>query len=249
VNFNAGAQQLGRTICSQRCTRGGPALRKSPLTSLSLQLVGDPRRTFIPDVTTYWQTDDEGRSRTLRITPSVLWRAASNLQLSVNATVEELTNDTQFYFRFGSAASDTSHYTIARLAQGTRAITTRISYAATAALSVEWYAQPFVSRGQFSDVRELNVPRAADYAQRFRPYGDSAVRASPGGVNFKQFRSNFVTRWEYRPGSVLFVVWSQGRDLRTSESGALELSRDARDLFALPPRNTVAIKASYWYGR
>jgi hypothetical protein len=249
VNFNAGAQQLGRTICSQRCTRGGPALRKSPLTSLSVQLVGDPRRTFIPDVTTYWQTDDEGRSRTLRVTPSVLWRVASNLQMSANTTIEELTNDTQFYRRFGAAASDTSHYTVARLAQGTRAITTRISYAATAALSVEWYAQPFVSRGQFSDVRELNVPRAAEYALRFRPYGDSAVRASPGGVDFKQFRSNFVTRWEYRPGSVLFVVWSQGRDLLTSDSGVLELSRDARDLFALPPRNTIAVKASYWYGR
>ena len=207
------------------------------------------RTRLIPDIIAYWQQDDEGRSRTVRITPTVSWRAASNLQLSVNTVVENLTNDTQFYQRFGSAASDTSHYTIARLAQGTRAVTTRISYAATAALSVEWYAQPFVARGQFSDVRELNIPRAANYAQRFRSYADSAVRAAPGGVNFKQFRSNLVTRWEYRPGSVLFLVWSQGRDLFTSEPGTLAVSRDARDLFALPPRNTIAVKASYWYGR
>lgn len=179
----------------------------------------------------------------------MLWRVTSNLQISANTTAEELRNDTQFYHRFGGAASDTSHYTVARLVQGTGAITTRISYAAMPAMSVEWYAQPFVARGQFSDVRELNVPRAAQYAQRFRPYGDSAIRASPGGVDFKQFRSNFVTRWEYRPGSVLFVVWSQGRDLFASDSGTLELSRDARDLFALPPRNTIAVKASYWYGR
>ena len=245
----AGASQLGNTICSQRCTRGGPALRKSPLRSLLVQMTGDPRHPVIPDIIAYWQQDDEGRSRTVRITPTVSWRAASNLQLSVNTVVENLTNDTQFYQRFGSAASDTSHYTIARLAQGTRAVTTRISYAATAALSVEWYAQPFVARGQFSDVRELNIPRAANYAQRFRSYADSAVRAAPGGVNFKQFRSNLVTRWEYRPGSVLFLVWSQGRDLFTSEPGTLAVSRDARDLFALPPRNTIAVKASYWYGR
>src|SRR5207237_5067643 len=165
----------------------------------------------------YWQQDDEGRSRTVRITPTVSWRAASNLQLSVNTVVENLTNDTQFYQRFGSAASDTSQYTIARLVQGTRAVTTRISYAATAALSVEWYVQPFVARGQFSDVRELNVPRAASYAQRFRPYPDTAIRAAPGGVNFKQFRSNLVTRWEYRPGSVLFLVLHQGRELYRSE--------------------------------
>jgi len=163
--------------------------------------------------------------------------------------VEELTNDTQFYRRFGSAISDTTHYTVARLAQSTRAVTTRISYAATPSLSVEWYAQPFVARGQFSAVRELNFPRAAEYDRRFRAYADPTVSSAPGGVNFQQLRSNLVTRWEYRPGSVLFVVWSQGRDLSTDEAGALHLSRDARELFALPPRNTIAVKASYWYGR
>jgi hypothetical protein len=241
--------QLAGTICSQRCTRGGPAIRKSPLTSFSAEVVGDARATFAPDIAVYWQTDDGGRSHTFRFTPGVLWRAASNLQVSANTIVEELTNDTQFYRRFGTATSDTTHYTLARLEQATRAVTTRISYAATPALSVEWYTQPFVARGAYSDVRELNQPRASDYALRLKPYGDAAVRAAPGGVDFKQFRSNFVTRWEYRPGSVLFVVWSQGRDLFTADPGTLALSRDARDLFALPPRNTIAIKASYWYGR
>jgi hypothetical protein len=179
----------------------------------------------------------------------VLLRAASNLQVGVSTTVEELINDTQFYRRFGTAVSDTTHYTVARLAQSTRSITTRLSYAATPTLSVEWYAQPFVARGQFSDVRELNLPRSSDYALRLRPYPDAAVRNAPGGVDFKQLRSNLVTRWEYRPGSVLFVVWSQGRDLFTDAPGTLALSRDARELFALPPHNTLAIKASYWYGR
>ena len=204
---------------------------------------------FRPDITAYWQQDAKGRARTWRLTPSVLWRAASNLQISANTTIEELTNDSQFYRRFGSATSDTTHYTLAHLEQATRAVTTRVSYAATPSLSVEWYAQPFLAKGQFSDVRELNQPRAQAYDQRLRPYADPAVRAAPGGVDFKQFRSNLVTRWEYRPGSVLFVVWSQGRDLFTTDPGTLALSRDARDLFALPPRNTIAIKASYWYGR
>jgi hypothetical protein len=224
-------------------------LRKSPLTSFSAQVIGDARATLAPDISGYVQMDDEGNSHTVRFTPGIVWRAASNLQVSANTIYEMLINDTQFYRRFGSATSDTAHYAVARLAQATRAVTARISYAATPAVSVEWYTQPFVARGRFSDVRELSQPRAADYESRLRPYGDTAVRNAPGGVNFKQFRSNFVTRWEYRPGSVLFVVWSQGRDLFTNDPGTLELSRDARDLFALPPRNTIAVKASYWYGR
>ena len=48
----------------------------------------------------------------------------------------------------------------------------------------------------------------------------------------------------FAAGSVLFLVWSQGRDLYTSEPGTLAVSRDARDLFALPPRNTIAVKES-----
>ncbi|HJQ19331.1 MAG TPA: DUF5916 domain-containing protein [Gemmatimonadaceae bacterium] len=247
--LNAGFNQLFGTICSQRCTRGGPALRKDPLPSVGFEVIGDPRTTLAPDILVYWQQDDQGRSHTMRIAPSVLWRAATNLSITGTVVAEEVTNDTQFYERFGDAVSDTAHYTLARLRQGTRAVTMRVSYAATPSLSVQWYAQPFVSRGTFSDVRELNQARASDYALRLKPYFDTAVTSDPGGVNFQQFRSNFVTRWEYRPGSVLFLVWTQGRDLFDSNAGLLDVSRDARDLFALPPRNTIALKASYWYGR
>jgi len=249
VAFNGGFNQMFGTICSQRCTRGGPALRKDLLPSLGLEITGDPRQRFTHDVLLYWQSDDQGRSHMFRATPTVFWRAASNLHLSLNAIVEELTNDTQFYKRFGDVVSDTAHYTLARLTQGTRAITTRFSYAATPRLSVEWYAQPFVARGTFTDVRELDQARSANYASRFKPYADVAVTSDPGGTNFRQFRSNLVARWEYRPGSVIFAVWSQGRDLFSNEPGSLQLSRDARDLFALQPRNTIAVKASYWYGR
>jgi hypothetical protein len=246
---NGAVQQLANTICSQKCTRGGPAIRKSPLVWTNLALGGDVRRSLIPEISVYAQRDDEGRSRTVRVVPGALWRAASNLQVSASVVIEEVTNDAQFYARFGSPLSDTTHYTIAKLVGGTRALTTRISYAATPSLSVEWYAQPFLAQGTYSNVRELNDPRADAYDQRFRPYADPAVTSAPGGVDFRQFRSNLVTRWEYRPGSVLFLVWSQGRDLFANQPATLNVGEDVRDLFALPPRNTIAIKASYWFGR
>jgi hypothetical protein len=243
------AAGLGGSLCSQRCTRGGPALRRSPLTWGSAFLGGDTRSSIVPELSVYAQTEDEGRSNMVRINPAVLWRAATNLQAIVSIVIEDLTNDAQFYNRYGSATSDTTHHTVARLKGGTRSLTTRISYAATPSVSVEWYAQPYFSRGTYSDVRELDQPRAREYARRFRPYSDPAVTSAPGGINFMQFRSNVVTRWEYRPGSVIFLVWSQGRDLRTNDAGMLELGRDTRDLLALPPQNTIAIKTSYWFGR
>jgi len=249
VNWSNQGFSMFNSICAQACTRGGPAVKKDPTYSSNFQLSGDARARVAADFFVSLQRGDGGRTHYKRFTPAVLWRAASNLQVTTDLTLEEVTNETQFYRRFGVAASDTSHYTIAHLQQSTRAVTTRISYAATPTLSVEWYAQPFVSKGTYSNVRELNSPRADDFAQRFKPYVDAAVTSAPGGVDFRQFRSNLVSRWEYRPGSVVYVVWSQGRDLFNNAPGTFSLSRDSRDLFALTPKNTVAIKASYWMGK
>jgi hypothetical protein len=35
---------------------------------------------------------------------------------------------------------------------------------------------------------------------------------SSPNFNFGQFRSNLVVRWEYIPGSVLFLVWNQEKN-------------------------------------
>ena len=105
-------------------------------------------------------------------------------------------------------------------------------------------SSPFVSKGPFSNVRELANPRADRYQDRFQAYA-----AAPGFVNFKAFNSNLVLRWEYRPGSTLFVVWSQGRvddnDLDVTRS----MPRDFRRLFDQHPENTFLVKVSYWLSR
>jgi hypothetical protein len=249
VNFNNQGYSLFNSVCAQACTRGGPAVKKDPLYSSNLQVSGDARARVAPDLFVSVQRGDGGRTRYARFTPAILWRAASNLQVTTDITFENFINATQFYRRFGAAASDTSHYTLATLDQKTRAVTMRVSYAATPSLSVEWYAQPFVAKGTYADVRELDAPRAESFDQRYTPYADAAVTSAPGGVDFRQFRSNLVSRWEYRPGSVVYVVWSQGRDLFSTAPGTFNLSRDSRDLFALTPKNTIAIKASYWMGK
>jgi hypothetical protein len=66
-----------------------------------------------------------------------------------------------------------------------------------------------------------------------------------------QFRSNVVLRWEYRPGSALFVVWTQGRDDYAEDYSPnppqQAVREDVRDLFRLAPNNTLLLKASYWF--
>src|SRR5207302_11099696 len=107
------------------------------------------------------------------------------------------------------------------------------------------YAQPFVSKGTYSNVQQLSpTPRAADFASRYVP--DPVLADNPGGFNFKQFRSNVVFRWEYRPGSTLFVVWSQGRQGSSDVAGTRGFGGDIGDLFTLRPDNSFLVKLSYW---
>src|SRR5205809_2532 len=84
-------------------------------------------------------------------------------------------------------------------------------------------------------------PKAAAFAARSRPY-----TAVPGGFSREQYSSTAVVRWEYRPGSTLFVVWTQSRHDGAGSQGSRSMGGDFRDLFNLHPDNTFLVKASYW---
>ena len=117
-------------------------------------------------------------------------------------------------------------------------------------LTVQFYAQPFVSTGDYSDVRELSVtPRAASYTARYRPYTPPAnAGAEPGFQNW-QLASNTVLRWEYRPGSTLFLVWSHNRNAYESTISNRGWRSEYGDLLGLHPANTLLIKVAYWINR
>ena len=138
-----------------------------------------------------------------------------------------------------------THHTFAHLNQKTASLIGRVDYIVTRDLTVQIYAQPFVSKGTYSNVRELAKPRAASYDDRYQPYAVT----SPREFNFKQFRSNLVVRWEYRPGSTLFLVWNQGRQDSAPAQGTKSIAADFGDLFDAHPDNTFLLKVSYWLER
>src|SRR4026207_1545200 len=80
-----------------------------------------------------------------------------------------------------------------------------------------------------------------------RHHARGAVRACPGNAdcNALSFRTTNVLRWEYRPGSAMFVVWQQGREGQ-GEPGRFEVGRDYSSLFSTPASNTLLIKFAYW---
>ena len=115
--------------------------------------------------------------------------------------------------------------------QKTLSITLRLNYNITPNLTLQYYGQPFISKGQYQDFKFITNSLAEDFNDRFHQFNDQQIifdtkedfyaidENNDGEIdysfgnpdfNFIQFRSNMVARWEYIPGSEIFLVWSQG---------------------------------------
>jgi len=238
---------LSESYCD-RCTRGGPALRQSRTISPWGGVNTDSRRTLSGGIWANLWYADEGKSHGSSVSPYVNLLASPRLQVNVGTGFSRDHNNTQWLGNYIDSVGGATHYAFAHLEQRTVSMSARINYTATPNLTFEFYGEPFVSTGVYSDVREVSAaPDAASYAGRFRPY------TAPAGtdMSFKaaQFRSNSVLRWEYRPGSTLFFVWAHGRDGPGNDRLDESWSRDYRDLFRLHPDNTFLVKLAYWMNR
>ena len=241
------AGRLGETY-DDRAARGGPAVRQDPFVNGWIYIEGDGRGTVVPGVEVGRHRGSRGHSTGWWVNPQVDFKFSGRFSSRLSGSWEENVSADQWYGNFDREGVE--RYTFARLDQSTAAVTARLNYTFTPDVSLQAYLQPFVSRGRYSDVRALSeTPRAAEREARFVPYDDPAVASEPGGFRYRQFRSNLVFRWEYRPGSTLFVVWNQGREGNAPHLDGVGLRDEVNDLFALHPSNTFLVKMSYWFTR
>lgn len=230
-----------------RCTRGGPALRKSrgffPWGGFNT----DSRKVVSGGFWFNFSRTDEGKSHSKSFDPYVSFRLSTQLQANIGFGYSQNDNNTQWFGNFADSAAVT-HFTFAHLNQRTVSMSARVNYTATPDLTFEFYGQPFVSTGTYSDVREVSsTPGAEEYDDRFLPY--AAPSGSQTSFKFTQLRTNAVARWEYRPGSTVFVVWQHGRQDASNQNPNQSWMRDYRNLFGLHPDNTFLIKIAYWLNR
>jgi len=227
-----------------RAARGGPAVRQNFTKSFWAGVETDPRWRASPGLFVNGHLKDASGSWNYGIDQFTTMQMSSRLQMRLGASFFRQVRDNQWDGNFTDAGTNLTHYTFARLDQTMTSLTARLDFTATPTLSLQVYASPFITSGQYTDWRELNDPRAANYADRYKPY---TAGGDPGNFNFKQFRSNTVIRWEYLPGSTLFLVWAQGREQDGVDAGTFAISRDANNLFRVRPDNTFLVKSSYWF--
>ena len=230
VNVNA------RTF-DDRLTRGGPGGLIEPGRSSWQYLNTNDRRV----VSFNWNSafGGNGFGRFFQLQPAVVIRPISSFSTEIGLRYDNEINDAQWVDEV--TATERTHYVFGRLEQKTHSLTLRANYTMTPNLSLQVYAQPFVSAGEYVSYKELVDGRALRYEDRYAPY------AYTGTADFSvlSFRTTNVLRWEYRPGSTLFIVWQQGRE-GNGVPGRFALGNDYSDLFSTPAANTLLVKFAYW---
>jgi hypothetical protein len=244
VHLGGTVDRLTESYCD-RCTRGGPALRGSrgfyPWGGVNT----DSRKKISGGLWVNLAYTDEGKTEGSSFDPYVTFRLASQFQLTVGAGFGRDHNNTQWFGNFTDGGG--THYSFAHLEQRTTSMSVRMNYTMTPNLTLELYGQPFVATGVYSDFREISATPGADaYDARFRPYAPPP--SEPTQFKVTELITNSVLRWEYRPGSTLFVVWQHGREgPKPDDTFRQSWMRDYRNLFELHPDNTFLVKVAYWF--
>ena len=235
--FSFGVNYQGAGI-ADRATRGGPALRTNPGMHCWIAGGSDDRRRVSFELVHFYYADRKG-SEVFEAGPVLVYRPSPALSVSGGVVFNRNLDDYQWV---GTVTDPRDHYVFGRIDQTTVSVTARVNYTITPALSVQLYARPFVSAGAYSSFREVTDGRAARYADRFAPF---AYDGNPD-FNHRSFRTTNVLRWEYRPGSTLFVVWQQGRE-DAAGRGDFRFGRDVAGAFEAPAQNMFLVKLAHWF--
>jgi hypothetical protein len=261
----------GRTL-NDRLTRGGPLAANPRQVTTSLNWSSDPRKRLSANGNlSVAEKGDAGHSREGSV--SLLLRPSSSVQVSVGPGLTRDLNRGQFVRSVADEAASATfgrRYVFGDVDQTTLSMDTRLDWTFTPKLSLQLFAQPFVSSGKFSNYKEFLRPRDYDFAVYGRDRGtiartvdaegNASYTVDPDGAGpaesfafgeqsftVRSLRGNAVLRWEYHPGSALFVVWQQQRD-GFDPDGSFD-GHDVRHVFTEPAHNVFLIKATYWLSR
>ncbi len=249
---------------STSALRGGPAMKSPGNWNFWYNLSTDNRKRvqFGAGGSNNWGNDDNFRRTSVR--GWVRFRPKDAISIFIHPFYTFRRSNLQYMDTINQNNED--RFIFGQINQKTMGIVVRLDFSITPDLSIQYYGQPFVSAGKYSAIKRITNPRADRYQDRFHTFTDAEVqRDADGGFtvdedgdgsavyslanpdfNFRQFRSNLVVRWEYNPGSTIFLVWTQERT-SFAEDGNFSFRNDLDNLFQEDATNVVLLKVSRWF--
>jgi len=266
---DVGVRREGRAF-DDRLTRGGPAGALPANWDLSFGVGSDSRKAVSFEIGGGREWNEAG-GWDAGFDVEIRLQTSQRLTISAGPEITRSRNVAQYVTSKAdplAAATFGRRYIFGEIDQTEVAMQTRVNLLLTPMMSLQVYAQPLIGAGRYSALKEFSRPGTFDflkygfdggtisYDTESREYEIDPDGAGPApsfsienpDFNETSFRLQAVFRWEWRPGSTLYVVWTQQREDEIG-LGRFDLRRDTRRLFSADADNVFAVKISYWLGR
>jgi hypothetical protein len=241
--------------------RGGPALRFDSNVNPFMSISTDNRKRVQFSLAGWANRDWHADAMDGGLDAGATIQARSNLDLTIGPSWARRDDPMQYIDQATDAAGNV-HYITGHIKFTSTSLTLRLNWTFSPRLSLQAYAQPYIASGAYDQLKDVNNPHGEQFRERFHMLSKSEVRETSDTVvvnyngtysfdkpdfNFKQLRSTVVLRWEYRPGSNVFAIWSHGQTSSVTD-GRFDLASNLADLARAASENVVMVKANYWIG-
>ncbi|MDH6357568.1 DUF5916 domain-containing protein [Parabacteroides sp. PF5-9] len=259
------AESYGWNYIGTRKLYGGPALRVNPYIVSTLNINSDKSKRVVFS-TEYINDYSTSGNLYQTITPAISLRLGNHLLLSGEFTYETKKEHMQYVTTIPGNTSNipfsSDDYVMGHMRQDTYGLTLKVQMNVTPDISIQFYGSPYTSTGKYSQFKHATNTLARNHKERYHLFEGNEISApidnqyninwndkhyqfTNPDFSFNEFRSNLVARWEYRPGSTLYLVWEHtmsDRANRIVSGWGNNLDR----MFGLPASNVFMIKLNYW---
>ncbi|MBC8401789.1 MAG: carbohydrate binding family 9 domain-containing protein [Candidatus Marinimicrobia bacterium] len=249
---------------------GGPSLRMDPSFNTWGNVSSDNRKDFTFNISGHFGGQTTG-SRFYGLSPNICWRPANNFTMRIYLRYRVLDDNWSTWGDYEATVDSQSvdlhaDFLMSDLYQETFSATLRMDFTLTPNLTLQFYGSPYVTAGKFFNFKKVANAHSDNWDDRYDEYvnGETSydaendqysIDSDMDGVtnytvgnydfNYKQFNSNLVLRWEYLPGSTLYLVWSNGLSEYIEGVGEMNFLSNSYDMLNLDAENIVMLKFSY----
>jgi hypothetical protein len=254
-----------------RSTRGGPAMSNPTGWELDLNFSSDGRKPIVVSAFGFCYIGGGGEQFQTEI--DLDYKPAPNIALTIGPSFNRNATQAQWVGSYvDPTATETygTRYVFADMDQKTISANIRLNWTFSPELSLQVFVQPLISSGAYRNLKQLSQPRTFNFGYFGRDgstiksqtdvngalsgYEVDADGAGPSqsysfsnpDFNYKSLRGNAVLRWEYRPGSTLYLVWTQSRT-DNENFGDFQFNHSISRLWSARPDNIFMVKFTYWW--
>ncbi len=240
--------------------RGGPKLYKDSYSEVIFYVQSNSIKDFWAGVQARYSLSTDKNSKVLTFPITLKWQVSNQFSITSVTSIDH-TIDNNKYVTTTRNNSGQLNYLVGTIDRNTISETLRFEYFISPEISLQYYGNPYASTGSYQNFREVVDASNRNLNER---YGTLSKTILPDGryllenqngstytisnpdFNYQEFSSNTVGRWEFRPGSTLYLVWTNTRSAYSDQIGQ-SIWKSFGSIWNVAPQNVFMIKFSYWF--